>query len=194
MAFSGKTSLRRLVFQESPSLFWDKPVASSVLAGVVGRFCVFGQPLIQEKPSLGKKPFRKNPWPFGKTYIGKNSFEKPIVYLRKTYLEKPTTLFGKNFQENPFGKKPILSVIRVRRYLGTLGSLQNHEYSVTCQTHASLLIQNQQVNSFYGSTKFFGPARLLPCLLGGPCVELVKTAFVQMALSSVWSIYSTWPF
>ena len=162
-----------------------------------------GKNLFQENPSLSlwflsesvaisassvSHPFRKNP------SQGKNLYcqEKPMTLwenlcwekFRKTHYLFEKDLFrkthdfywGKLFRKthNCFWEKPILSVLRVGRSLGTLGSLQNHEYSVTCQTHASLLIQNQQVNSFYGSTKLFGLARPFPRLSGGPGVEFCQ--------------------
>ena len=180
MAFSGKISLQQLIFQGSPSLFWGRLVASSCW----GRWLLLrlqsavnsGKTLFREKTFV----IRKNPWPFGKTYSGKNSLEKPIAYLRKTYLEKPTMLFGKKlFRKTHLGKTYCLQsedwspswTLVVGSSLGILGSLQNHEYSVTCQTHGCLLISDQQVDSLYESAEFFGLARPLPCLSGGPCVE-----------------------
>ena len=52
-----------------PSLFWDKPPSSLMLVGVGCRLCFsvsrnLGKTLLREKTFS----FRKNPWPFGKTY------------------------------------------------------------------------------------------------------------------------------
>ena len=51
--------------------------------------------------------------------LGESSLEKPVSYLRKTYLEEPTILLGKTFRKTRscFWEKPILSVLRVGRYL-----------------------------------------------------------------------------
>ena len=67
---------------------------------------------LRSAADLGKNPpwgktfivIRKNPWPVGKTYNGKNSFEKPITYLRRLILDKPTILLGKTLRKTHLGK------------------------------------------------------------------------------------------
>ena len=67
---------------------------------------------LRSAADLGKNPpwgktfivIRKNPWPVGKTYNGKNSFEKPITYLRRLILDKPTIFLGKILRKTRLGK------------------------------------------------------------------------------------------
>ena len=68
-------------------------------------------------------------------------FRKTHYLFEKDLFRKTHDLIGKNFLGKPVWEKPILCILRVGPSLGTVGSLQNHKYSVwTCQTHASLLI------------------------------------------------------
>ena len=76
--FLGKTSFRKTLFFLSGACRGRCPFLGLLSTGPLG------------KTPFGVKTFsiRKNPWPFGKTFTGKNSFRKTHYLFEKDLLRK----------------------------------------------------------------------------------------------------------
>ena len=107
-------------------LFWDQLVLGMPFDAYRSKL-LFLRP--QSAVKLGKTPLGKKPLllgkthgPLGKPIVGKTLLEKPVAYLKKTYLENPRCYWEKLLGK-PVWEKPVLCILRIGHFLGTIGSL-----------------------------------------------------------------------